>query len=504
MKFSKIKEALPAKKHLPPVVVFALLLTLCALVVTGALAATSGNVNAPPTVEKTVDNGGPRILDAGDELHVSISVRSGNSATTLRTLTDTVPPNFAAKDLPGTCFIEGEISPATISCNLGGMPLSGNITINYTLVAVSKSRRSTFDSAELDYEINGISGTSVSNEVEGEYAIGSPQLDIAAIRVSVDGATVPAGDAAVHVLPGSRINISFSLANSGSVRTPSGVFVNLTLPIGRGWTQLTPAGEVNSQALDGGASFPVTFGIGAPELKSGFIMDDGKESILVSFGFSGSGIKSTAFNFSKTTPRLEVEREETIEWKVENDGKGSIPSAYPILHVRHVIRNAGSASATGIVFEHDLPSSPAVEVENITLPAKGLELAPGESVTFEYYGLIPKGVKKIVTLVVPKTTVSFKDALGNDYTDRKVTIGKKQVKTTPTIWIRVFNATSIAYPLVPVAAVVVFALCIVGLWKTVSAAGRKNWYLALACTALGAIALLIAVSALKVAVFGFS
>lgn len=489
--------------------IFAFLLLGLLLLLTSQARA-GGSTISVPTVEKSVI--GPVVLDLGEELTVRLGIMesSGGDVEFLK-LTDYFPKNFAVKNVPGGCTVDSTTNSGILSCDLVGM--RGNITFEYSLLASSKGRRLLFDHAVLNYQVagGGGSGVAVSNDVTGEYAVGSFAVNMTDICLSVNGAKVQPATVA-NVLPHSVINLSFSLLNSGSVETSDAIFVTLSLPAD--WMLLSTGSlEFVIPALAAGAALPYSFRILTP-LHSDFVAGEAVMTVSTRIGvMDGENAQTTNFEFFKVAPNIRVEREVWTEWKMNaNDPSDSSPpttttassttpphQVLPVLYVRHTVQNLGTALAI-VSLDQNIPDElDAVNhTGKIVVGPDEFTVDPASSVVLEYFGLVPESVE---TVLLPRTYVSFEDALGNAYDDLEITIDAETVGISKTIWVRIFNATNYKYPLIPVISTVVFALCIFGAWwGAVRANKGTKSYLILACTALGLVALAIVVSAVRVTV----
>lgn len=432
-------------------------------------------------VQKTVE--GQNVLDFGERLEVTIKMDTETRLLKLDRLTDPIPEGFTASITGSSSCSQQE---SNVICNFGAGAVNGTYAVSYELVAVSLVERVPIKKAALEYtdlESPTFQLTKSSNPISGLYTIGLPMVNLTK-AVSVDGTIVKE----IAVLPNSRVKIDFRLQNTGAIDAEA-VALSVTPPAD--W------------------SVPRT-----PE--SGFVLGAG-ESKLVNVELSGPQIDRF-----ESVPLLEISA--TVTWSGGNRTYNPVETRIPVKQVRPAIvsnrhagikwKLAGNMLEPHFVASFDLKNTGTAkaivsvgqeapgDLGNVKLEPAGswssIELAAGESKRLTLSGTVTIIDKQETSkpIILPAASISYSDLKGNryPYSVPEPLNSPLELSVSKGVFETIFGATSKVYPWGQFAAALLIFISAWGL-KTY---GRENKHLMLAFGAIGILALLVVVSALKV------
>lgn len=428
-------------------------------------------------VKKAVE--GQNVLDFGERLKVTIAIDTGSQVLKLNQLADPVPEGFTASmEASSSC----SLSESDVICGFGAGAVNGTYTVAYNLVAVTPVEKVVVKKATLSYtdpQSPTFQLTKQSNPVPGEYTVGPPMINLTR-AVSVDGTSVRE----LEVLPNSEIRLDLRLQNTGAIDAEE---VKFSVKPPADWSLLRAL--ETGFVLGAGESRLVSAELSGPQIdkfKSGATSE-----ISVTVSWSGGNRTynpvETRIALKQVRPELSVERSAKVDWKL--NGK----TLEPLFSASLDIRNTGTSKAIVSVGQ-DAPQG----MSEVTLAPKGswsnIELAVGESKRLTLSGtLADKSAQKIT---LPAATITYTDSKGNQYPYAAPDSVKRPLEFTLSKGIleMVFDATSNIYPWGQLVAALLVFISAWGL-KTY---GKENKHLTLAFGAIGVVALLVIVSAIKV------
>lgn len=426
-------------------------------------------------VKKTVE--GQALLGFGESLNVTIKIDTETQLLKLNQLTDPVPEGFAAL-ITETSYCSQK--DTRVTCDFGSATVNGTYEVNYELVAINPVEKVPIKKATLHYtdpETPTFQLTKSSNSVSELYAIGPPMINITK-AVLVDGTHVNE----LEVLPNSRIKIEFRLQNVGAIDAEV-VELAVTPPTDWSLSRTPERGFV----LGAGESKLISVELSGPSIEK---FSSGAISEISAIATWSGGNRTyspveTRITLTQVRPQLVATRSASIDWKL-NSNNGSLQ---PRFSVNFELKNTGTSTAIVNVGQEP----PAAGVSNVmksdTAPWSETEVKAGAAKKLTLSGTVDKGVQK---LVIPAPTISYSDSKGNSYP--YTAPGQLELKVSKGIFETIFDVTSGIYPWGQFVAALLIFISAWGL-KTY---GKENRHLTLAFGAIGIVALLIVVSALKV------
>lgn len=430
-------------------------------------------------VKKTVE--GQALLGFGESLNVTIKIDTETQLLKLNQLTDPVPEGFAAS-ITETSYCSQK--DTMVTCDFGSATVNGTYEVNYELVAISPVEKVPIKKATLHYtdpETPTFQLTKSSNSVSELYAIGPPMINITK-AVIVDGTLVNA----LEVLPNSRIRIEFRLQNVGAIDAEV-VELAVTPPTDWSLSRTPESGFV----LGAGESKLISVELSGPSIEK---FSSGATSEISAIATWSGGNRTyspveTRITLTQVRPQLVATRSASIDWKLVN-GNSNGSSLEPQFSVSFELKNTGTSTAIVNVGQEP----PATGVSNIvksdTAPWSETEVKAGAAKKLTLSGTVDKGVQK---LIIPAPTISYSDSKGNSYP--YTAPGPLELKVSKGIFETIFDVTGGIYPWGQfVAALLIF----ISAWGLKTYGKENNRHLTLAFGAIGIVALLIVVSALKV------
>lgn len=453
------------------------LLTLLVLVLLSVSVFTFSAVRAVD-VKKTVE--GPTVLDFGERLKVTIAIDTGTQVLKLNQLTDPVPEGFTASMETSSSCSQSE---SNVACSFGAGAVNGTYTITYNLVATTPVEKVLIRKATLSYtdpQSPTFQLTKQSNPISEVYTVGPPMINLTR-AVSVDGTQVQK----LEVLPNSAIKLDFKLQNTGAIDAEE-VKLKITPPAD--WSLSSKASETGF-TVGAGESRLVSVELSGPQIDK--FQSGATSEISATVSWSGGNRTyspvETRISLKQVRPEVTVDRSAKVDWKL--NGK----TLEPLFSASLDIRNAGTSKAIVSVGQ-DAPQG----LGDVTLDPKGswsnIELAAGASTRLTISGAVAD--KSTQKLALPAATVTYTDSKGNQYPYTAPEYLKFPLELTVSrgLFEIIFDATSGIYPWGQLVAVLLMAISAWGL-KTY---GKENKHLTLAFGAIGVLALLVIVSAIKV------
>lgn len=452
-------------------------MTMKRLLLVFAVFALSMSLVGAVDVKKTVE--GQALLGFGESLNVTIKIDTETRLLKLNQLTDPVPEGFAAS-ITETSYCSQK--DATVTCDFGAATVNGTYEVNYELVAISPVEKVPIKKATLHYtdpETPTFQLTKSSNSVSELYAIGPPMINITK-AVIVDGALVETLD----VLPNSRIKIEFRLQNVGAIDAEV-VELSVTPPTDWSLSRTPESGFV----LGAGESKLISVELSGPSIEK-FPSGATSEISAIATWSGGSRTYSpveTRITLTQVRPQLVATRSASMDWKLVNNGSNNLE---PRFSVSFELKNTGTSTAIVSVGQEPPAAGVSNVVKSDTAPWSEIDVKAGAIKKFTMSGTVDKGVQK---LVIPAPTISYSDSKGNTYP--YTAPGPLELKVSKGIFETIFDVTSGIYPWGQfVAALLIF----ISAWGLKTYGKEDSQHLTLAFGAIGIVALLIVVSALKV------
>lgn len=425
-------------------------------------------------VKKTVE--GPTLLDFGERLKVTVTIDTGTERVRLGSLTDPIPDGFTADMTSSSC----SQSASEVTCDFGSPVVNGTYVVGYSLVAVKPVEKVYIKKAVLQYAQldSPLSLQRSSNQVGEFYTVGPPMLNVSH-AISADGTITKK----LEVLPNSKIKLDFLLQNTGAIDAGN---VSLSIRTPNGWSATAAVTGTEPFTIASGDSKLMSVGLSGPPIGN---FSSSVSEISATVTWSGGNRTYSPVEIriplKQIRPDIIAGRQAGVRWKLMGR------TLEPFFSSTLELKNAGDAKATVRVVQ-DAPQG----VSNVRFDPPGswsaIELAGGKTARLAVSGSVDGGVAK---LILPATLIAYSDAKGNAYEySMPSDVGALELKVSKGVLESIFDATSQLYPWLQFLAA---ALVFVSAWG-VRNPGRGNKHLMLAFCAVGMVALLIVISALKV------
>lgn len=430
-------------------------------------------------VKKTVE--GQTLLGFGESLNVTVKIDTETQLLKLNQLTDPVPEGFAAS-ITETSYCSAKES--VVTCDFGAATVNGTYAVSYELVAISPVEKVPIKKATLHYtdpETPTFQLTKSSNSISELYAIGPPMINLTK-AVIVDGTIVKE----LEVLPNSRIKIEFRLQNTGAIDAEE-VGLSVTPPTGWSLSRTPETGFT----LGAGESRLISVELSGPPMEK-FQSGAASEISAIATWSGGNRTYSpveTRITLTQVRPELVATRSASMDWKLLNGNKNG--SLEPQFSVSFELRNTGTSTAIVRVGQEPPAAGVSNVVKSNTAAWSEIEVKAGATKKLTMSGTVDKGVQKFI--IIPAATISYSDAKGNLY-PYPAPPGTLELKVSKGIFETIFDMTGSVYPWGQFVAALLIFISAWGL-KTY---GKENRHLTLAFGAIGIVALLVIVSAIKV------
>ncbi len=433
-------------------------------------------------VKKTVE--GQTLLGFGESLNVTVKIDTETRLLKLNQLTDPVPEGFAAS-ITETSYCSQK--DAVVTCDFGAATVNGTYEVNYELVAISPVEKVPIKKAALHYtdpETPAFQLTKSSNSISELYAIGPPMINLTK-AVIVDGTVVVKE---LEVLPNSRIRIEFRLQNTGAIDAEE-VGLSVTPPTGWSLSRTPESGFV----LGAGESRLISVELSGPPMEKFSSGATSEISAIVTWsgGKRTYSPVETRITLTQVRPQLVATRSASIDWKLVNGNGNGNGSLEPQFSLSFELKNTGTSTAIVGVGQEPPAAGVSNVVKSNTAAWSEIEVKAGATKKLTMSGTVDKEVQKFI--IIPAATISYSDSKGNLY-PYPAPPGTFELKVSKGIFETIFDVTGGIYPWGQFVAALLIFISAWGL-KTY---GKENRHLTLAFGAIGVIALLVIVSAIKV------